>query len=128
MAGSGAGYSTDAGASEGQEQEQTQVQISLGEDAEQVQGGLEGLLEKGWVLDGEGMGIKKTFHFRSYFKAVVGFYCLLFFARDLGRLIDCLVQSFVNVVASQSAIKKHHPTMTVVSFLFLLNREKLAIC
>jgi 4a-hydroxytetrahydrobiopterin dehydratase len=106
MAGSGAGYSTDAGASEGQEQEQAQVQISLGEDAEQVQGGLEGLLEKGWVLDGEGMGIKKTFHFRSYFKAV----------------------SFVNVVASQSAIKKHHPTMTVVSFLFLLNREKLAIC
>jgi 4a-hydroxytetrahydrobiopterin dehydratase len=127
MAGSGAGYSTDAGASEGQEQEQAQVQISLGEDAELVQGGLEGLLEKGWVLDGEGMGIKKTFHFRSYFKAVVGFHCCSF-ARDLGRLIVWLVQSFVNVVASQSAIKKHHPTMTVVSFLFLLNGEKLAIC
>ncbi|KAF4172872.1 hypothetical protein CNMCM8060_000907 [Aspergillus lentulus] len=52
MAGAGAGYSTDAGASEGQEQE-TQVQISQGEDAEQVQGGLKPLLEKGWVLDGE---------------------------------------------------------------------------
>ncbi|PKX99053.1 4a-hydroxytetrahydrobiopterin dehydratase [Aspergillus novofumigatus IBT 16806] len=91
MAGAGASYSTSAGASEGQEQEQTQVQISQGEDAEHVHGGLKALLEKGWVLDGAGMGIQKTFYFRSYFKAV----------------------SFVNVVASQSAIKKHHPTMTV---------------
>ncbi|KAK9639353.1 hypothetical protein V6Z98_000576 [Aspergillus fumigatus] len=80
---------------QGQEPEKPQVQISQGEDAEQVQGGLERLLENGWVLDGERMGIKKTFYFRSYFKAV----------------------SFLNVVASQSATKKHHPTMTVVSFL-----------
>ncbi|KEY75366.1 pterin 4 alpha carbinolamine dehydratase [Aspergillus fumigatus] len=76
---------------QGQEPEKPQVQISQGEDAEQVQGGLERLLENGWVLDGERMGIKKTFYFRSYFKAV----------------------SFLNVVASQSATKKHHPTMTV---------------
>ncbi|RHZ64444.1 4a-hydroxytetrahydrobiopterin dehydratase [Aspergillus thermomutatus] len=88
-AGAGAGYSTAAGASE--EQEQAQAQISLGEDAEQVRGGLEELREQGWVLDGDGTGIQKTFYFRTYFKAV----------------------SFVNVVASQSAIKKHHPTMTV---------------
>ncbi|KAH2474469.1 hypothetical protein KXV71_007098 [Aspergillus fumigatus] len=119
MAGAGVGYSTTTGASgeqeqeqekaqeqeqeqepekaqeqeleQGQEPEKPQVQISQGEDAEQVQGGLERLLENGWVLDGERMGIKKTFYFRSYFKAV----------------------SFLNVVASQSATKKHHPTMTV---------------
>ncbi|KAF7181012.1 hypothetical protein CNMCM7691_000141 [Aspergillus felis] len=82
-------YSTAAGPSE--EQPQPQVQISPGEDAEQVQEELKALLEKGWVLDGERMGIQKTFYFRTYFKAV----------------------SFMNVVASQSAIKKHHSTMTV---------------
>ncbi|GIC85376.1 4a-hydroxytetrahydrobiopterin dehydratase [Aspergillus udagawae] len=83
------GYSTAAGPSE--EQEQPQVRISPGEDAEQVQQGLKALLEKGWVLDGEGMGIQKTFYFRTYFKSV----------------------SFMNVIASQSAIQKHHSTMTV---------------
>ena len=144
MAGAGVGYSTTTGASgeqeqeqekaqeqeqdqepekaqeqeleQGQEPEKPQVQISQGEDAEQVQGGLERLLENGWVLDGERMGIKKTFYFRSYFKAVVGF-VLTVVLRERSREADWLVQSFLNVVASQSATKKHHPTMTVVSFL-----------
>ncbi|KAH1347210.1 hypothetical protein KXV95_002103 [Aspergillus fumigatus] len=97
---------------QGQEPEKPQVQISQGEDAEQVQGGLERLLENGWVLDGERMGIKKTFYFRSYFKAVVGF-VLTVVLRERSREADWLVQSFLNVVASQSATKKHHPTMTV---------------
>ena len=101
---------------QGQEPEKPQVQISQGEDAEQVQGGLERLLENGWVLDGERMGIKKTFYFRSYFKAVVGF-VLTVVLRERSREADWLVQSFLNVVASQSATNKHHPTMTVVSFL-----------
>ncbi|KAH2924000.1 hypothetical protein KXW25_003283 [Aspergillus fumigatus] len=140
MAGAGVGYSTTTGASgeqeqeqekaqeqeqeqepekaqeqeqeQGQEPEKPQVQISQGEDAEQVQGGLERLLENGWVLDGERMGIKKTFYFRSYFKAVVGF-VLTVVLRERSREADWLVQSFLNVVASQSATKKHHPTMTV---------------
>jgi 4a-hydroxytetrahydrobiopterin dehydratase len=116
------GYSTAAGPSE--EQEQPQVRISPGEDAEQVQQGLKALLEKGWVLDGEGMGIQKTFYFRTYFKSVVGFACCS--SRGI-READCLVQSFMNVIASQSAIQKHHSTMTVVSS-FQLNREKVAIC
>lgn len=156
MAGAGVGYSTTTGASgeqeqeqekaqeqeqeqepekaqeqeqeQGQEPEKPQVQISQGEDAEQVQGGLERLLENGWVLDGERMGIKKTFYFRSYFKAVVGF-VLTVVLRERSREADWLVQSFLNVVASQSATKKHHPTMTVVSFFInLLNGEKVAIC
>ncbi|EAW14112.1 4a-hydroxytetrahydrobiopterin dehydratase [Aspergillus clavatus NRRL 1] len=67
------------------------VRIAQGEDAELVRAGLEGLVGRGWEVDAAGMGIQKTFHFRTYFKAV----------------------SFVNVVASQSAVKKHHPTMTV---------------
>ncbi|KAJ5175828.1 uncharacterized protein N7482_001705 [Penicillium canariense] len=49
------------------------------------------LQQQGWALDTDGMGVTKTFHFKSYFKAV----------------------SFVNLIASESAAKKHHPTMTV---------------
>jgi len=67
-AGAGVSYSSAAGAAE----EQAQVQISPNENAEEVREGLEALRKRGWVLDGEGMGIQKTFYFRTYFKAVVG--------------------------------------------------------
>ncbi|KAB8069835.1 transcriptional coactivator/pterin dehydratase [Aspergillus leporis] len=66
-------------------------QFAEGVDGSQLQTELNTLLEQGWALDEDGMGVKKTFYFKTYFKAV----------------------SFVNVVASQSATKKHHPTMTV---------------
>ena len=41
------------------------------------------------MLDGDGAGFKKTFYFRSYFKAVVGFlfYFILFYIFSL--LILC---------------------------------------
>ncbi|GAQ35107.1 hypothetical protein AtubIFM55763_010253 [Aspergillus tubingensis] len=66
-------------------------QFAEGTNPEQARQGLQTLQEQGWVLDEDGQGVKKTFYFKSYFKAV----------------------SFVNVVASQSSTKKHHPTMTV---------------
>ncbi|KAE8393605.1 transcriptional coactivator/pterin dehydratase [Aspergillus alliaceus] len=66
-------------------------QFAKGMDASQLQPELDKLLEQEWVLDEDGMGVKKTYYFKTYFKAV----------------------SFVNVVASQSATKRHHPTMTV---------------
>ncbi|OJJ76582.1 hypothetical protein ASPBRDRAFT_170717 [Aspergillus brasiliensis CBS 101740] len=66
-------------------------QFSEGTNPEQARQGLQSLQEQGWVLDEDGQGVKKTYYFKSYFKAV----------------------SFVNVVASQSSTKKHHPTMTV---------------
>ncbi|PWY62137.1 pterin-4-alpha-carbinolamine dehydratase [Aspergillus eucalypticola CBS 122712] len=66
-------------------------QFAEGTNPEQARQGLQTLQEQGWVLDEDGQGLKKTFYFKSYFKAV----------------------SFVNVVASQSSTKKHHPTMTV---------------
>ncbi|PWY89592.1 pterin-4-alpha-carbinolamine dehydratase [Aspergillus sclerotioniger CBS 115572] len=66
-------------------------QFSEGTDPEQARQGLQALQEQGWALDEDGQGVKRTYYFRSYFKAV----------------------SFVNVVASQSSTKKHHPTMTV---------------
>ncbi|KAI9934948.1 hypothetical protein MW887_000569 [Aspergillus wentii] len=68
------------------------VQFSEGEnDLPALQDAMDGLLEQGWEVDGEGRGLKKTYYFKSYFKAV----------------------SFVNVIASESAVKKHHPTMTI---------------
>ncbi|KAE8328166.1 transcriptional coactivator/pterin dehydratase [Aspergillus sergii] len=65
--------------------------FARGMDKDQLQPELNSLLEQGWALDEDGMGVKKTYYFKTYFKAV----------------------SFVNVVASQSAAKKHHPTITV---------------
>ncbi|RAH66600.1 4a-hydroxytetrahydrobiopterin dehydratase [Aspergillus aculeatinus CBS 121060] len=68
-------------------------QFAEGVDAEELRPRLTALLqpEQGWTLDAEGQGLQKTYFFKTYFKAV----------------------SFVNVVASQSATMKHHPTMTV---------------
>ncbi|KAJ5243403.1 Pterin-4-alpha-carbinolamine dehydratase family protein [Penicillium citrinum] len=62
-----------------------------GEDPQQLGPDTETLQQQGWALDADGMGVTKTFHFKSYFKAV----------------------SFVNLIASESSTKKHHPTMTI---------------
>ncbi|KAJ5205183.1 hypothetical protein N7491_004194 [Penicillium cf. griseofulvum] len=66
-------------------------QFAEGEDAQQLARDADALLQQGWAKDGDGMGVMKTFHFKSYFKAV----------------------AFVNMIAAESASKKHHPTMTV---------------
>ncbi|KAE8376423.1 transcriptional coactivator/pterin dehydratase [Aspergillus bertholletiae] len=66
-------------------------EFARGMDKSQLQPELDSLVEQGWALDEDGLGVKKTYYFKTYFKAV----------------------SFVNVVASQSATKKHHPTITV---------------
>ncbi|PKY01686.1 transcriptional coactivator/pterin dehydratase [Aspergillus campestris IBT 28561] len=72
-------------------QSQPAPKFADGVDVATAKEGVDALCEQGWVLDGDGAGFKKTFYFRSYFKAV----------------------SFVNVIASHSATKKHHATMTV---------------
>ncbi|PLB40230.1 4a-hydroxytetrahydrobiopterin dehydratase [Aspergillus candidus] len=72
-------------------QSQPAPKFAEGVDVATATEGVDALCEQGWVLDGDGAGFKKTFYFRSYFKAV----------------------SFVNVIASHSATKKHHATMTV---------------
>lgn len=90
-----------------------QPQFAEGADTKESRAELDAVLQRGWTLDEEGAGIKKTFYFKSYFKAVVGVlsgYSILKGMEKLSRL-----QSFVNVVASQSTSKKHHATMTVVS-------------
>ncbi|KAJ5604405.1 Pterin-4-alpha-carbinolamine dehydratase family protein [Penicillium lagena] len=62
-----------------------------GQDPHQLGQDTQALLQAGWALDADAIGLTKTFYFKSYFKAV----------------------SFVNLIASESAVKKHHPTITV---------------
>ncbi|KAJ5742524.1 uncharacterized protein N7511_011256 [Penicillium nucicola] len=62
-----------------------------GENSEQLTSDTEELRQQGWALDDERMGVSKTFHFKSYFKAV----------------------TFMSTIASESSVKKHHPTMTL---------------
>ncbi|KAL2785749.1 transcriptional coactivator/pterin dehydratase [Aspergillus keveii] len=69
----------------------SEPQFADGIDPEQLRPSLNALQSNGWSLDEDKIGIKKTYYFKSYFKAV----------------------SFVNVIASQSATKKHHATMTI---------------
>lgn len=47
------------------------IRFSEGEDTVQVTTGLNDLRQRGWQLDADGMGILKTYYFKSYFKAVV---------------------------------------------------------
>jgi len=42
-----------------------------GEDPQQLGSDTTALQQQGWTLDADGMGVTKTFHFKSYFKAVV---------------------------------------------------------
>lgn len=42
-----------------------------GEDPQQLGSDTAALQQQGWTLDSDGMGVTKTFHFKSYFKAVV---------------------------------------------------------
>ncbi|KAI2741984.1 hypothetical protein DTO013F2_8647 [Penicillium roqueforti] len=62
-----------------------------GENSEQLTSDTKLLQEQRWALDDQRIGISKTFHFKSYFKAA----------------------SFVSSIASESSAKKHHPTMTL---------------
>lgn len=90
-----------------------QPRFAEGADTSDTRAGLDAIIQRGWALDEEGMGIKKTFYFKSYFKAVVGLYRGGDIRDSDGMLNEW--QSFVNVIASQSTSKKHHATMTVVS-------------
>lgn len=50
----------------------SEPQFAEGINAEQLRPLLNELQGEGWGLDEDKIGIKKTFYFRSYFKAVVG--------------------------------------------------------
>lgn len=47
-----------------------------GEDPQKLGSDTAALQQQGWALDHDGMGVTKTFHFKSYFKAVVSVFVL----------------------------------------------------
>ena len=48
-----------------------QPKISQGNDDNRVMAEAKALIENGWILDDEAMGVKKTFHFKTYTKSLV---------------------------------------------------------
>lgn len=54
------------------EQSQLKIRGAEGEDLGQLESDVKSLVEdQGWVVDEEGIGLKKTYYFKGYFKAVV---------------------------------------------------------
>lgn len=61
-----------------------------GEDAAQLGPDMQSLLQQqGWALDADGMGITKTFHFKTYFKAVVRVQICKSLLEGNLRFMDC---------------------------------------
>ena len=48
-----------------------QPTLSEGQDESRVMAEAKALLENGWILDDEEVGVKKTYHFKTYTKALV---------------------------------------------------------
>ena len=48
-----------------------QPKISEGQDKSRVTAEAKALLETGWIFDDEDMGVKKTYNFKTYTKALV---------------------------------------------------------
>lgn len=48
-----------------------QPKLSEGQDDSRVMAEAKALLEDGWILDNEEEGVKKTYHFKTYTKALV---------------------------------------------------------
>ena len=48
-----------------------QPKLSEGQDESRVMAEARALLENGWILDDEEVGVKKTYHFKTYTKALV---------------------------------------------------------
>ena len=48
-----------------------QPKLSEGQDESKVMAEAKALLENGWTLDDEEVGVRKTYHFKTYTKALV---------------------------------------------------------
>ena len=68
------------------------------------------LLENGWMLDDEEVGVKKTYHFKTYTKALV-----FGVSSAFGAHADAL-QDFLYTIGVRSKSKNHHSVMTIVRF------------
>jgi 4a-hydroxytetrahydrobiopterin dehydratase len=86
-----------------------QLKFSKGQDESKVTADVNALVESGWELDEEQIGVQKTYHFKTYTKVMVGdstnYHGLSNLSKDLHHNIG---------VRSKS--KNHHPEMISVSF------------
>ena len=82
--------------------------ITEGQEKSRVTSEAEALLDNGWILDDEEMGVKKKYHFKTYTKVLV---------RGLSRIFTILadtLQDFVHVIGVRSKSKNHHSVMIIV--------------
>lgn len=63
------------------------IRFSEGEDTEEVTAGVNALRQQGWQLNEDGMGLTKTYYFKSYFKAVVSFFLFFMIVMDQPEMI-----------------------------------------
>ena len=87
-----------------------QPKLSEGQDESRVMAEAKALLEDGWILDNEERGVKKTYHFKTYTKALV-FGAFRAFEAQADTL-----QDFLYTIGVRSKSKNHHPVMTIVRF------------
>lgn len=86
-----------------------------GEDPQQLGPDTETLQQQGWALDADGMGVTKTFHFKSYFKAVVrlsGQFDVLLWSIAYIYLVLCqldCVRKFNKETSPHYDYSKHRP-------------------
>lgn len=74
-----------------------------GEDVAQLGPDTHTLLQQqGWALDADGMGVTKTFHFKSYFKAVVSVAVLL--ANSIGTIVQPVLQYCITICGRHDSI------------------------
>ena len=82
--------------------------ISEGQDKSKLITEAKALTENGWALDDREMGVRKTYHFKTYTKALVGSLSRLFNARADN------FQDFLFTVGVRSKSNNHHSVMTIV--------------
>ncbi len=92
-------------------------QISEGQDKKQLIADVTALGENGWILDDEAVGLRKTYHFKTYTKALVS-------SGQSYRLqapsVSDSLQDFLYTIGVRSKSKNHHSVMTIVRFTPLL--------
>jgi len=99
-----------------------QPKVSEGQDKSKVFTETNALLEGGWILDDEEMGVKRTFYFKTYTKALVRGVIRAFTAPA-----DAL-QDFLSLIGVRSKSKNHHSVMTIVRLTLYVQRREPGLC
>ncbi len=83
--------------------------FSPNSDENQLAAEARALLKCQWMLDGDNMGIQKTFHFPSFAKALV-------MTLQVSLALSDITQDFIVLVGIECKIRNHHPELWNVSW------------